>query len=215
MDWARLKEWARLKALLSAGAGNVRASDSVGRTALHYAAGYGECDAVAALLARGALVSATDRFGAAPLHWACLKAHALVIEQLLGAAADPLVRATAGVFSGRSSLDLLSAHGGSAEVSAALTKTLGASLFEQRKVLGRGGFGTIIKVPRTHAPDGKQRALPTAHTPPRPEHTPPHRVHAAWRGRGRRCGATQASRWRSRRFASRRPRRAGAGAAAR
>ena len=35
-----------------------------------------------------------------------------------------------------------------ASVALLATKTLGASLFEQRKVLGRGGFGTIIKAVR-------------------------------------------------------------------
>ena len=148
VDWARLKEWTRLHALLAAKSGNVHARDTVGRTALHYAAGYGDLAAATALLAHGAGVNAPDRFGATPLHWACLKAHVPVVEELIAASADPLVRATAGVFSKRSSLDLLSAHSESSEVSAALTKTLGASLFEQRKVLGRGGFGTVIKAVR-------------------------------------------------------------------
>ena len=148
VDWARLKQWDKLHELLTSKAGNVCACDAVGRTALHYAAGYGDREAAAALLAHGAGVNTPDRFGATPLHWACLKAHANVVEELVAAQADPLVRATAGVFSKRSSLDLLSAHAGSSEVSAALTKKLGASLFEQRKILGRGGFGTVIKAVR-------------------------------------------------------------------
>ena len=122
--------------------------DSVGRTALHYAAGYGQADAVRALVRHGASVDAPDRFGVTPLHWACLKAQASVVEALLAAHADTLLTACAGVFSGKSALDLASAESHSAEVSEALTSALGAALFEQRKVLGRGGFGTVIKAVR-------------------------------------------------------------------
>ena len=105
--------------------------DSVGRTALHYAAGYGQADAVRALVRHGASVDAPDRFGVTPLHWACLKAQASVVEALLAAHADTLLTACAGVFSGKSALDLASAESHSAEVSEALTSALGAALFEQ------------------------------------------------------------------------------------
>ena len=159
VDWARLKEWDRLRQLLtsSSPAGtapsyNINAADSVGRTALHYCAGYGERSAALELIRRGALVNAGDRFGATPLHWACLKAHAPLVDLLLAHAADPFVTATAGVFSGRSALDLASraesSDSASNAVTEALTSALGASLFEQRKVLGRGGFGTVIKAVR-------------------------------------------------------------------
>ena len=165
VDWARLKEWQRLQQLLAATSGeaNVRACDSVGRTALHFAAGFGELDAAAALIRCGAIVDAPDRFGATPLHWACLKDHAPLVEVLLEASADPLIQATAGVFSGRSALDL-GAHSESSEVSAALTRSLGASLFEQRKVLGRGGFGTVIKAVRRD--NGLTVALKEVRKPP-------------------------------------------------
>ena len=120
----------------------------MGRTALHYAAGYGQADAVQALVHHGATVDAPDRFGVTPLHWACLKAQATVVEVLLAANADPLLTASAGVFSGKSAIDLASAESHSAAVAEALTAALGAALFEQRKVLGRGGFGTVIKAVR-------------------------------------------------------------------
>ena len=176
VDWARLKEWDRLQeqllglppvqanddaarmhqpSLPAAEARpryNVNASDSVGRTALHYCSGYGERASALELIRRGALVNAGDRFGVTPLHWACLKAHAPLVDLLLAHTADPLVTATAGVFSGRSALDLASraesADPASNAVTEALTSALGASLFEQRKVLGRGGFGTVIKAVR-------------------------------------------------------------------
>ena len=48
---------------------NVHARDAVGRTALHFAAGYGYDEAALELLRRGAHVDAADRFGATPLHW--------------------------------------------------------------------------------------------------------------------------------------------------
>jgi hypothetical protein len=149
VDWARLKQWERMIELLKDGRPcNVQASDTVGRTALHYAAGYGEREAAAALLRSGAAVDAPDRFGATALHWACLKAQPHLVGLLLSASADPLVPATAGVFSGRSAVDLLRAHAEGSAVRAQLAKALGAAIFEHRKVLGRGGFGTVIKAVR-------------------------------------------------------------------
>lgn len=145
VDWARLQRWDQLHAQLASEAA-VDAVDSLGRSALHYAAGYGEVKVVTRLIKRGAAVDAADRFGVTPLHWACLKAHARAVEALVVAGADALVPATAGVFEGRSPLDL--ARDGSAEVSEALASALGATLFEQRKVLGFGGFGTVIKAVR-------------------------------------------------------------------
>ena len=82
------------------------AVDDHGRTALHYAAGYGEVAAVRALCEAGSDVNAADRTGMTPLHWACLKAHAPVVELLLNSKADAFVSATAGIFKGRCALDL-------------------------------------------------------------------------------------------------------------
>ena len=61
------------------------------------------------------------RFGATPLHWACLKARAPLVYLLLSAGADPLVRATAGIFNGRTALDLAKAESHSEAVVEALT----------------------------------------------------------------------------------------------
>ena len=132
---------------------DVRAGDAVGRTALHYASGYGNSMMAAALIKHGAVVDAPDRFGVTPLHWACLKAHVPLVHLLLRAAADPLRQATKGVFSRHSAIDLAiradaQEPGASTAVTEALTAALGGTLFEQRKVLGRGGFGTIIKAVR-------------------------------------------------------------------
>ena len=148
VDWTRFKDFPRMHELMLRTAPNVHARDAVGRTALHFAAGYGYDEAALELLRRGAHVDAADRFGATPLHWACLKAHAPLVELLLAANADPQVAATAGVFKKRTPLDMLSAHDEGSEVRLALTKSLQAHLFEQRKVLGRGGFGTVIKAVR-------------------------------------------------------------------
>ena len=168
VDWARLKQWNRLYEMLTPHAklqgALIDARDSVGRTALHYAAGYGDLEALRALLRSGSIVDAADRFGVTPLHWACLKAHAVAVEELLAASADPLVQATAGVLSGRSALDLACSESHPAEVAEALTAALGVSLFEQRKVLGRGGFGTIIKAVRRDT--GVAVALKAVRKPP-------------------------------------------------
>ena len=93
VDWARLKQWPSLHALLGQSC-DVRARDALGRTALHYAAGYGEREAASALVRHDAEVDAADRFGATPLHWACLKAHAPLVD----------LRARAGVLKGKTQL---------------------------------------------------------------------------------------------------------------
>ena len=167
VDWARLKEWTRLSELLvDANTALVDCRDSLGRTALHYAAGYDEVQAVCALVRCGATIDAPDHFGVTPLHWACLRAHVAVVEALLAANADPLVPATAGRNSGRSALDLARAERSerSAQVVEALTSALGAALFEQRKVLGTGSFGTVIKAVRKDT--GTPVALKAVRKPP-------------------------------------------------
>ena len=172
IDWARLKRWDQLLAGLAEPSADAGAVDSLGRSALHFAAAYGEVEVVRALLRHGASVQLADRFGATPLHWACLKGHAAVVEVLVGAGADALVRATAGIFKGKSSVDMAAAATPAAEPSAAakelpeaLTAALGASLFEQRKVLGIGGFGTVIKAVRRDT--GRPVALKAIRKPPR------------------------------------------------
>ena len=145
---ARDKAWPDLQRFLSNDDfGNVDGVDGQGRTALLYAAGYGDLAAVRALCEAGADVNAGDRAGMTPLHWACLKAHAPVVELLLGSKADAFVRATAGIFKGRCALDLAD-HAQSDAVREVLLTQLGASMFELRKVLGRGGYGCVIKAVR-------------------------------------------------------------------
>ena len=144
MGHARQKQWTRLLAQLRSPGCDVRSCDELGRTALHYAAGYGMLDVVRALIAAGAAVGAADRFGMTPLHWATQKDHGAVAEELLAADADAFVAATAGVFKGRSALDICR----SPELRDQLTASLGSRLFEQRKLVGRGGYGTVIKAIR-------------------------------------------------------------------
>ncbi|KAL1504653.1 hypothetical protein AB1Y20_008433 [Prymnesium parvum] len=143
VDYARHKLWDRLLQRVCKPSCSFDACDPLGRTALHYAAGYGHQAAVHALLAGRASVQATDRFGATPLHWATLKAEPDVIEALLGAGADALQPATAGRLKGRSALDVAAPA-----VRDKLVEALGHTLFEQRKVLGRGGYGTVWKAVR-------------------------------------------------------------------
>jgi len=51
-------------------AADVNLLDGGGRTALHFAAGWGRVDVVAALLARGALLEPRDMWCKAPVDWA-------------------------------------------------------------------------------------------------------------------------------------------------
>ena len=141
------QDWPQLQLLLQGGVA-CDAVDDHGRTALHYAAGYGEEAVVRALCEAGSDVNAADRAGMTPLHWACLKSHAATVDILLSdSRADAFVCATAGIFRGRCALDLADhAHNGA--VREVLLRQLGASMFELRKVVGRGGYGCVVKAVR-------------------------------------------------------------------
>ena len=75
-------------------------------TPLHIAARYNKIEAVAALISHGADVNARDRGGETPLMWASRWGHAKVVEALLDAGADKELKATSGVFKGKTALDL-------------------------------------------------------------------------------------------------------------
>ena len=148
---ARRKEWAALVRLLAAGAADVDASDDAGRRAFHYSAGYGELAACEALLRAGADCNARDRAGMTPLHWACLKGHADVVGVLLRlGGADAFATAERGVFAGKTAIDLVASQEGerAAAVREVLLQQMGASLFQLRKVVGRGGYGVVVKATR-------------------------------------------------------------------
>ena len=105
------QDWPRLQLLLQAGAA-CDAVDDHGRTALHYAGGYGEVAAVRALCEAGSDVNAADRTGMTPLHWACLKGHAAAVDVLLSdGQVDAFACATGGIFRGRCALDLAARDG--------------------------------------------------------------------------------------------------------
>lgn len=83
VEAAESQEWAHVIALTAVGRDvNLRARGN-GRTALHYAAGYGEVEVADVLLRAGAEVNARDRAGMTPLSWACLKGQTDVVGMLL------------------------------------------------------------------------------------------------------------------------------------
>ena len=146
---ARGKDWPALERLLAGGAADdVNASDDAGRCAFHYSAGYGELAACEALLRAGADCNARDRAGMTPLHWACLKGHADVVGVLLRlGGADAFATASKGIFAGKTAIDLVASQEGerAAAVREVLLQQMGASLFQLRKVVGRGGYGVVVK----------------------------------------------------------------------
>ena len=81
------------------------------RTALHYAAGYGEVRTARSLVQLGAQVNARDRAGMTPLGWACLKGRVELAQLLLKANADPLIKAHSGVLVNKSAIALARLHG--------------------------------------------------------------------------------------------------------
>ena len=78
-----------MKALLAAGANANAVTNSGGATALHFAAGEGTAESVAALLDKGAVANARDSaFGQTPLMWAAAANRADAIRVLAGRGAD-------------------------------------------------------------------------------------------------------------------------------
>uniref|UniRef100_A0A7S4BZT5 Protein kinase domain-containing protein n=1 Tax=Chrysotila carterae TaxID=13221 RepID=A0A7S4BZT5_CHRCT len=140
---ARAKQWSALEeAVADSGA---IGTDELGRTALHYAAGYGALSSVALLLRHGASANAADALGMTPLHWACLKNQAAVVRVLLcEGGADVHARAVAGIFRGRSPLEL-AARTGDGQMKQVLSESLGVSLFAVGRVVGRGGSSTVSR----------------------------------------------------------------------
>jgi ankyrin repeat protein len=71
--------------------------DLVGDTPLHWAAFWGECEAIESLVAEGANVNEPGEFGYTPLHMAIEAGRLAAIHVLLVAGASPTVPDAAGV----------------------------------------------------------------------------------------------------------------------
>lgn len=65
------------------------ATDTKGRTALHYSCGSGQAEAAMLLLQCKASVDVQDQGGSTPLHWACRYGHTTLVKGLLEAKASP------------------------------------------------------------------------------------------------------------------------------
>lgn len=79
---AQARQWEDVRALALVGRDvNLREPGNQ-RTALHYAAGYGEIATAKLLVQLGAQVNARDRAGMTPLGWACLKGHVELSQML-------------------------------------------------------------------------------------------------------------------------------------
>ena len=85
---------------------HVTSAEPNGRTALHYAAGYGDGGAIRVLLEANADVNQMDVAGITPVACAALKQQHGVIAVLLAAGADPTLAARQGVWAGRSAVDM-------------------------------------------------------------------------------------------------------------
>ncbi len=86
-DAAERAEWARVSALLAAGA-DPNAAQPDGTTALIWAAHHDRSEAARELLAKGAAAGAANRFGVLPLSTACLNGNEALVTLLLEAGAD-------------------------------------------------------------------------------------------------------------------------------
>jgi hypothetical protein len=115
---AQAQHWPLVCALAQAGRDvNTREAGNQ-RTALHYAAGYGEVRTARALVQLGAAVNARDRAGMTPLGWACLKGRVELAQVLLKANADPLIKAHSGVLVNKSAIALARLHGSQSQSAA-------------------------------------------------------------------------------------------------
>lgn len=66
---------------------NYRALD--GSTALHFAAEYGRIARIKSLVARGAQIDATTKYGVTAMHIAARHGHDLIVKHLLNSGANP------------------------------------------------------------------------------------------------------------------------------
>jgi hypothetical protein len=111
VNHAQQQHWPHVAVLAQAGRDVNVPEAGNGRTALHYAAGYGHVSTAEALVNAGANVNARDRAGMTALGWACLKGHVDLVQLLLKANADPLIKAHSGVLVGKTALTLARLHG--------------------------------------------------------------------------------------------------------
>ncbi len=86
-DAAERADWARVSALLAAGA-DPNAAQADGTTALLWAAHHDRSETARELLAKGAVAGAANRFGVFPLSTACLNGNEALVTLLLEAGAD-------------------------------------------------------------------------------------------------------------------------------
>ena len=148
---ARERKWDQVLLLARHSAAQAAAAliDSFGRTPLHYAAGYGApLHVLEDLIHLNIDVNAQDVAGMTALHWACLKEETSIVVALVrDYFADPLIQATKGLFKGRTPLQIAAKIPDGAML-ATLERHMGSSLYELRKVVGRGGYASVIKAKR-------------------------------------------------------------------
>lgn len=72
--------------------GDIAGVDAVGATALHWGAQLGDCDAIRALLGRGADLDAADSLGQTPAQWAAAAGQVGALRLLMDEGADPAKR---------------------------------------------------------------------------------------------------------------------------
>lgn len=99
----------RIQQLIASGV-NVNSLDSQesGNTPLHWAASFGNAEAVQLLLDNGASVNVANADGASPLHDAVNRKNIEITRKLLNAGADPLHKSIKGKYAGKSPRDLAS-----------------------------------------------------------------------------------------------------------
>ena len=153
---ARAQRWALVQALAVTGRDvNVPEAGNQ-RTALHYAAGYGETATARVLVQLGAQVNARDGAGMTPLGWVCLKGHVELTQLLLKSNADPLIKAHSGVLVNKTAIALARLYGSKSGQAAWRAQELvhhllmhsGAGWFKVHHILGQGGFGKVRRVIR-------------------------------------------------------------------
>ena len=93
-DFFKSATVADVKRCLAAGA-KIKARGEYGNTPLHWAAGYGDAETVAALVKAGADVNARDKYGLTPLHMAAAAAE--TVAALVKAGAEVNARAEGGL----------------------------------------------------------------------------------------------------------------------
>ena len=149
-----------------------------GRTALHFAAGWGQVPVTDMLLRNGCDVDAIDKAGMSSLHMAARQAHVDTIQLLLRHGANPFLSVKRGIFKGRLAIDFCitaKSKDATSLLLLAMQKPQGWPIADVRKFV-EAALASFRGLPPAGAPKPRKADLSAITSSPQlgPARAPPH-----------------------------------------